>query len=196
MKYKLLIVGIIAFTVSFSPLYASEQDTTASEKPRVEEVMASKIEAIVEAVDYEKRMVMLKGPDGESVTIEVQDKVKNFAQVEVGDLLTVEYIEAVSIQVFAAGDVEPGAAAVGAVSKAELGQKPAGIAVKEVVLVVTIEAIDKDNQLVTLKSAGGESKTVKARNPDNLEKVEVGDKVMITYTAALGISVTEKPAEK
>ena len=196
MKYKLLIVGIIAFTVSFSPLYASEQDTTASEKPRVEEVIASKIEAIVEAVDYEKRMVTLKGPDGESVIIEVQDKVKNFAQVEVGDLLTVEYIEAVSIQVFAAGEVEPGAAAVAVVGKAKLGQKPAGIAMKEVVVVATIEAIDKDSQLVMPKSAGGESKTVKARNPDNLEKVEVGDKVMITYTAALGISVTEKPAEK
>ena len=196
MKYKLLIIGIIAFTMSFSPLYASDQDTSACEKPKIEKVVATTIEATVEAVDHEKRMLTLKGPEGKSVTIEAGEQVKNLSQVEVGDLLTIEYIEAVSVQVFAPGEVKPGAVAVVAAGRAKLGQKPAGVAVKEVVVVTTIEAIDKENQLVTLKGASGESKTVKARNPENLEKVQVGDKVMITYTEAIAINMTKKPAGK
>ena len=48
-----------------------------------------------------------------------------------GDLLTVDYIEAVSVQVFAPGEVKSGAVAVAAAGRAKLGQKPAGVAVKE-----------------------------------------------------------------
>ncbi len=198
MKYKLLIIGMIAFMMSFSPLYASEPDPAANEKPSVEQSMVTTLEAIVEAVDYEKRMVTLKGPDGTSVTVEVQDYVKNFAQVDVGDLLSVEYIESIKVEVFVPGKVKTAVEAVMIEGKAKPGQKPAKVVVKEVAVLTTIEAIDKENQQVTLKNAQGQSKTVQVRNPDNLDKVDVGDQVLITYTAALGISVTEKekPAKK
>ena len=196
MKYKLLIIGAVAFTMSFSPLYASGQDTSASAKPKIEKVQATTLEATVEAVDYEKRMLTLKGPKGDSVTIEAGEHVRNLAQVKVGDLLTIDYIEAVTIQAFAPGEIESGAVAIAAAGRAKLGQKPAGVAVKEVSVVTTIEAIDLENQMVTLKGASGASKTVKARNPENLKKVEVGDKVMITYTEAIAVNVAAKPAEK
>ncbi|MCD6268635.1 MAG: hypothetical protein J7J71_00685, partial [Deltaproteobacteria bacterium] len=156
----------------------------------------STIEATVEAVDHETRMVTLKGPDGKSVTIEVQDHVKNFAQVEVGDVLSIDYIESIEIQVFAPGVVQPGTTAVVAAAKAKPGQKPGVVAVQEVAVATTIVAIDKDTQMVTLKGADGETKTVKARNPENLAKVKVGDNVLITYSAALGMSVDKKTAEK
>ena len=198
MKYKLLIIGVVAFVMSFSPLYASEADPAANEKPSVEQSMVTTIEAIVEAVDYDKRTVMLKGPDGTSVTVEVQDYVKNFAQVDVGDLLSVEYIESIKVEVFVPGKVKTAVEAVMIEGKAKPGQKPAKVVVQEVAVLTTIEAIDKENQQVTLKNAQGQSKTVQVRNPDNLDKVDVGDQVLITYTAALGISVTEreKPAKK
>jgi hypothetical protein len=48
---------------------------------------------------------------------------------------------------------------------------------------------------VTFKGPEGNSHTVKAQDPKNLEKVKVGDKVEITYTEALGISV-EKAKKK
>ncbi|MCD6533010.1 MAG: hypothetical protein J7L25_02885 [Deltaproteobacteria bacterium] len=199
MKYKLLIISVVvACMMSFSPLYASEPDSAANEKPSVEQSMVITIEAIVEAVDYEKRTVTLKGPDGTSVTVEVQDYVKNFDQVDVGDLLSVEYIESIKVEAFAPGKVKTAAETVMVEGKAQPGEKPSEVVVQEVAVLTTIEAIDKENQQVTLKNAQGQSKTVQVRNPDNLDKVEVGDQVLITYTAALGISVTEreKPAEK
>ena len=198
MNYKLLLVGIIACMMSFSPLYASEQDASANEKPSVEESMVTRLEAVVEAVDYENRMVTLQGPDGTSVTVEVKEYVKNFDQVAVGDLLSVEYVESVKVEVFAPGKVKSAVEAVMIEGKAKPGEKPAEVVVQEVAVLTTIEAIDKENQQVTLKNAEGQSKTVQVRNPDNLDKVEVGDQVLITYTAALAIAVTERetPAKK
>jgi hypothetical protein len=191
MKHNLLVIVFMAFVMSSSSVYATGQGTVESGKPGIIEAVVTKIEATVEAIDHENRKVTLKGPEGKTLIIDVEERVKNLPQVEVGDLVTVEYIEAVTIQVFAEGDVEPGVTAVAAVASAEPGQKPAGVQIEEITVVATVEAIDKDQQLVTLKGAGGESKTVKARNPDNLEKVKVGDKVMISYTTVLGISVTE-----
>ena len=63
----------------------------------------------------------------------------------------------------------------------------------ELSVVATIDAIDKDAETVTLKGPEGNTKTVKVRNPANLEKVAVGDQVMITLTRAVAVDVTEAP---
>ena len=57
------------------------------------------------------------------------------------------------------------------------------------IVTATIAAIDKDAGTVTLRSADGELTTIKARHPENLERVVVGDLVEITYTEALAVSV-------
>ncbi len=191
MKRTLLIISVIFFTISLSSIYSMGQDSKAVEKPGILEAVVTTIEATVEKVDHDSRKVTLKGPEGKTITIEVDERVKNLPQVEVGDLVTVEYVEAVAIQVFAPGEMTPGINAVTTIGSAKPGEKPAGLAMKEITAVATINAIDKANSLVTLAGTEGRVKTVKASNPENLEKVTVGDKVMITYTEAIGISVTE-----
>lgn len=192
MKRTLLIAFCTILAIGLSTANASDHKAADVEKPGMIQAVVTKFEATVEAVDHDNRKVTLKGPEGKTITIDVQEDVKNLPQVEVGDLVTIEYIEAVSIQVFAEGEVEAGATAVAATASAEAGQKPSGVQVEEVTVVATIEAIDKEQELVTLKGAEGRTKTVKPNNPENLEKVVVGDKVMITYTGILGIEVTEK----
>ncbi len=191
MRRNLLVILSVTLIMSYTSVYASGQESVVNEKPGVIEAVVMKLQATVEAIDHDNRKVTLKGPEGKTVTIDVEERVKNLPQVEVGDMVTVEYIEAVSIQVFTEGEIESGAIAAAVEVSAELGQKPAGVEMEEIIIVATIEAIDKAQQLVTLKGVAGNSKTVKAHNPENLEKVTVGDKVMITYTTVLGISVTE-----
>jgi len=191
MKRSLFVVGFIAFVMSFSAVFTLAQSSATGDKPgRIEAVVVT-VQATVESVDHENRKVTLKGSDGETVTIDVDERVKNLPQVEVGDVVTMDYIEAVSIQVLAKNETEPDATTVKVVKSAEPGQKPASVAMETTTVVATVEAIDKDQQLVTLKGVDGEIKTVKAENPENLEKVKVGDKVAISHTTAIGISVTE-----
>lgn len=171
----------------------AEPAAAMEEKPSVSEEVLITMEATVTAVNQETREVTLKNAAGEEVTIIADDDVQNLAQVEAGDILTIEYLEGVMIEV-----VDPatalGAVEAGAATRAEPGEKPGAAMITETSVVVVIEAIDLENETATLKNAEGTSKTVKARNPENLKKVKVGDKVMITFTEAVAITVTEKPA--
>ena len=44
----------------------------------------------------------------------------------------------------------------------------------------------------TLKFVNGDVDTVLVQDPGNLEKVKVGDTIVITYTEAMAISIREK----
>ena len=162
------------------------------EKPHIKEESLVTMEATVTAINQKTREVTLQNEAGESVTFIAGDQVRNLAQVKVGDTLSVDYMEAVEIEVLGPKEAEVGAADAAAVGRAEPGEKPAGAAIRETTVVLVIEAIDKEMQTVTLKGPAGNSKTVKVRNPDNLNKAAVGDKVRVTYTEGLAVSVTEK----
>ena len=111
-----------------------------------------------------------------------------------GDQVDVAYYESVNIEVLGPDQAEPKAAAISALETAEPGQRPAGTMATELSVVATIDAIDKDAETVTLTGPEGNSRTVKVRNPANLEKVALGDRVMITLTRAVAVDVTEAPA--
>ena len=187
LRTGLALAASIALAAFASALPAAEE-----ERPARLDAALVKLEATVAAVDQKTREVTLEDADGETVTITAGDEVKNLAQVEVGDRVEVEYLEMVAMEVMPPGDVEMGAMTTAAKKTAPLGEKPAGTMVQETTVMTVIDAIDKENELVTLKGPEGETKTVKARNPANLEKIAVGDKVRVTYTTALAITVTEK----
>jgi hypothetical protein len=201
LKY-LLLAGVIVITGCNSGEKAAQPEkaakveeatpVVAQEKPAISKAITTTAEATVTAINHETREVTLQDASGESFTFIASDEVRNLAQVEVGDKLFVEYIEAVDIQVLEPGEAELGVSGSTAAGRAEPGEKPGGAAISQTVLVVEIEAIDKENETVTLKDKQDNVKMVKVHNPANLDKVAIGDKVKITYTESLAIAVTEK----
>jgi Cu/Ag efflux protein CusF len=93
------------------------------------------------------------------------------------------------------GDAVPGASVAATADRAELGEKPGATGARVTTVTATIAGIDKSAGTVTLKGPEGNLTTIKARDPQNLNRVSVGDLVQITYTEALGISV-ETPTKK
>ena len=151
--------------------------------------------ATVKAVDQKTRHVTLQRADGSVVKFVAGDEVRNLAQVKVGDDVNVTYYESLAFEVKKPGDAVPGATVAEEAGRAKLGEKPGAAGARAITVTSTIAAIDKAAGTVTLKSAEGEMTTIKVRNPDNLNRVSIGDLVEITYTEALGISV-ETPSGK
>ena len=151
--------------------------------------------ATVKAVDLKTRMVTLKRADGSLIKFRAGDEVRNLPQVKVGDEVTVSYYESLAFEVKKPGDAVPGASVAEGAERAKLGEKPGATGARVTTVTATIDAIDKSAGTVTLKGPDGDLTTIKARNPDNLNRVSVGDLVQITYTEALGISV-ETPTKK
>jgi len=196
MKSKLLITALLALNIGLPAVHASEEGGAGAEKPAVGAASLITLSATVTAVNQETREVTLKDADGNELAITVGEEVNNLPQVAAGDQVKVAYFESVNIEVLGPEQAEPGATAMSALETAEPGQKPAGAMATELSIVATIDAINKDTETVTLKGPEGNTKTVKVRNPANLEKVAVGDQVMITLTRAVAVDVTEAPTSE
>jgi hypothetical protein len=176
-------------TALMAEAVAQTAPSTAMPSGRAERTVSGS--AIVEAVDLDKRLLVLKRDDGTTVTVRVDDRVKNLPQVRVGDRVQANYREAVAFQVRPAGQVAPSTSMKEGLTTAKPGERPAGVATQEATIIATIAAINPDKPSVHLRTADGEVTEVRVRDPNNLKKVKVGDQVEVTYTTALALSVVD-----
>jgi hypothetical protein len=148
------------------------------------------VTAKVISVDQKTRNVKIKTDDGKEYSFVAGDNVKNLAQVKKGDIITATYTEAIAYQV-RKHNKETGVTVTDATAAAQPGQKPAGAVMQQTTVAVTITAIDATVPSVTFKSPNGETKTIKIKDPQKLNGVNVGDVVDITYTEALAVKVEQ-----
>jgi Cu/Ag efflux protein CusF len=151
------------------------------------------VTAKVTSIDQKTRKVTIKTDDGKKYSFIAGDNVVNLPQVKEGDIITAVYTEAIAYQV-RKHNKQTGVTVTDAAAAAEPGQKPAGAVMQQTTLAVTITAIDPTVPSVTFKGPDGETKTIKIKDPQKLNGVNVGDVVDITYTEAIAVKVD--PAAK
>lgn len=172
------------------PTVAKSTESTPKGGSRSQEVT---IAATVVKVDQAERLVTLRGPEGETETIRVSDKVRNLPQVKKGDQVYVTYYQSVAFEVVKPGEKKLGATGQEGLARAEIGERPGGVAARVVTIVADIAKLDRKNQQAVLRGPKGETMTVDVQNPDNFDKVKVGDRVEITLTEAIAIDVQPAP---
>ena len=67
-------------------------------KPGGYKVRTFNVSGTVEAIDYKRRQVSVRGPKGNIVSLPVSGEVKNLESVSVGDLITMIYSEALAME--------------------------------------------------------------------------------------------------
>jgi ribosome maturation factor RimP len=165
----------------------AQAKTDSGAMPKVGEARLVTVRGTVEAIDKEKQTVTLKGPK-RSLTVRVRDP-KKLDAIKVGDPVVGKYYESLLIEVKKPGEATPGVTAQQATATSKPGEMPAGAIGQQVTVTATIVAVDKKAGTATIKGPEGNTVTVKARDPKNLDKVKAGDNVEITYTEALAISL-------
>jgi hypothetical protein len=159
---------------------------TLAQKPVTQSAAVTETATIV-AIDSTNRLITLKDKDGITDTIVAGPEVKRFNELKVGDVVTFRYYESVVYAIQKPGDKPPAPATGGLVRST--GPKPGGTISEQLTAVVTIEAIDAKVPSVTIKAEDGSVMSFKIEDPKNLTGFKAGDKVQITYTRALAISV-------
>ena len=156
-----------------------------------EETQYRTFRARVAAVDQQTRVVTLVDAAGDKAVFRADEAVKNLPQVNVGDEVVGEVMESLAVEVRQATAEEKAApeSIAELAATAEPGQKPAGLFVRQAKALYTIESIDKPAGGGTLRDAEGGSHFVKVRDPSVLDRVKVGDTVVVTLTEALRIQV-------
>lgn len=192
MKMKLLFL-ITALSVALSLQAGDEAATT--EKPSFSATQTIQLTTVVDAIDREARTVTLKGPQGNTRTIQAREDSDNIDRIEVGDNVDVEFVQHMSIEVFANDGMEPGSGVMTASGVNKEGETPAGMEMITTVTTATVEAINIEANTFKLKWPDGSIMEYVAQDPENLKKADVGDLVVTSYTEAIALSLVEVPAE-
>lgn len=160
----------------------------------VEEVVEKA--ATVEAINLENRLVTLKSDEGETETIQVSDEVRNLPQVKVGDRVVARYYRALGAQLSTPATPESPTIDLAADRAAE-GEMPAGAVGRRLTVPVTIAAVGEDGKRVSFYGEDGLMRVLDVKRPEGqafVRGLKEGDKVELTYTEALAVSVEPVPA--
>jgi len=147
------------------------------------------VTATVQAIDLEKRIVTLKGPEGNVFDVKVGPEARNLAQVKPGDIVVAKYFEAVAVEVKKGGVGIRGKESETAVSRAPLGEKPAGAVATTTTITANVTKVDTKKQVVTLEGPSGRSVNVKVKDPAVFSQIKVGEQVEMVITEAIAIAV-------
>ena len=143
--------------------------------------------ATITAINHTKRVVTLKDAQGHVEDILCGPEIARFNELKVGDVVTFSYHAAVMYQIVKPG--EKTAAAAGADIVRGQGVKPSGAVTQQRKMRVTIESVDAAGSSVTVRTANGHRMTAQVEDKKNLEGLKTGDKVEITFTEALMVTV-------
>ena len=148
----------------------------------------------VKSIDKQSRTVVVVGEQGKEVTLPLGPEVKNFDQISVGDIVTLNYVRALALELHkSVNEGKLGQPITTEQSvRAKPGEKPAGAYEKTVNVTANVMAVNYKTQMVTLK---GPNRTVelKVKDSNMLKDIKVGDQVDATFTEAVGIKVTSAP---
>ena len=197
MRISILIAAMAStFALSQSALAQTSNVATASEPGRVGMAQTVEANATITAIDKATRGITLKSPQGDVVQVTAGPEVKNFDQLQVGDVVKIGYLEALVLELRKGGGLKVEKADTAGAAAAQPGAKPAAAVGRQVIVVGDVIKLDAATQTVTVK---GPERTVelKARDPEQFKLIAVGDQIQATYTEAVAIEVTPvaKPAK-
>ena len=162
---------------------------------------SAKIKATIVAIDLESREITLNGPRGHTITLRVEQSVKNLPLVQVGDKVVVRYNESVGLELRKVEAGDPLAIDDAAAANKQPGQKPAAGGSKQITVHAYVEAVMAKEKTVTLRTPDGNLVDLYVRDPNVLASLAAGDNVVARYTEAVAVSIElpqqqEKPKTK
>ena len=145
------------------------------------------VTATVEQIERSTRSVTLKSPDGVYTDITVPAGVTRFDTLKVGDTVSATYYENIVLRLKLPGEkaTDTDTAALTPSS----GAKAGGTAATQRTITATITAIDQKVPSITFSGPHGWTYSSRVSDKKTLAKVKVGDRVDITWTQAVLISV-------
>ena len=144
----------------------------------------------VEAIDASNRWITLRGPSGGTLTMQVDERVPNLAQVAAGDTVAVAYYESWALTLD-----RPTESASASVRTTTGAGMPAAFAARRTNVKATVTSIDAGKPSVTLRGPRGAQEVSVADDPRVLAQLKVGETYDVTYTEHLAM-IVEKTAKR
>lgn len=193
----IVLAGLLFTAGSFTTL-AAETPAAPTVNPSREKTVLIEITASVEAINYTTREVTLKGPLGNTVTFTADPRIKRLNEIKVGDFVTADYYISIAAELRAPTPEEEKEPLVilEAGAKSPEGSTPAAGGLRRFKVVTTVEGVDLPTESITIKGPRGKYATLHVPESPNLSKLKLGEKIIVTYTEALAISLEKTEPKK
>jgi hypothetical protein len=193
---------LLAVTAAFSISAAQAQTATATPSASVVGAAGkvpgkgagaggvATVTAVIESIDPATRTVVLRGPQGRTLPVVADERIKNFENMKVGDKVVAQYARALTLELKKGGDgiremVQREGAAVN-----QAGQAAGASAMRQTTILANVWSIDRKNNVVALRGPKGNIVDVEVANPKIMQEIKVGDQVEAQYTEAALLGVT------
>jgi hypothetical protein len=193
---RAFVLPVLLAASSASIAFAQPEVTTAVGKVPGKAAIANVVMmgATVDAVDAATRSVTLRLENGTKRTIAVDEQVRNFDRIQVGDRVKVEYAEALALELKKGGKALVERKDDAYLERSKPGEKPGGKAIHEVTVVADVVGTDAAKMTVSLRGPKGNVVDLTMKDPEQFKLVKTGDQVEATYTEAVAIRLD--PAAK
>jgi hypothetical protein len=184
-------MAVLACVPLLAPMYVQAQQPKQFSTANVTSATAT-----VEAVNHDARTVVLKDEDEVRTLVIAGPEIRNFEQIQPGDLVVATYRQAILAEVKAKGSELGEPSTTIAKSRSEPGERPAAGISESVATNVVIESVDRSFDTVTFKRPDGIVRTVAVEDPQATQFVKglnPGDEVQVTYTEAMAVAL--QPAQ-
>ena len=174
----LSVIGILSFVLT-PPVLAQEKAGA---------IAAAAIETIVTVVEVDrlKRTVIVRGPEGREVSINVPPEAQNLDQVQPGSRFKVRYLESVAVSIKKGGAASSSAGR--SVTLAPKGDVPGGMVVNMLQIAGVVESIDYGSRKLSVRGPEGRLLNVTAGDDvQGLEQIQTGDSISVEYTESLAM---------
>ena len=198
--------GLIALVALALPMLAqAAHHEEPQAKPKAEtqakvqtggRAVAMEAEAEITAIDLKTRQVTLRGPGGNTFTLQSQDKAIALEDVKVGDSVVVTYIAAMEseLRVPTAEEIAAPWVELDEEAVSEDATHP-GIADMRIIrAVVTVEGMNRVSGTVTVKDSRGMVHIIGDVEPEKMEGVKIGETAVIVFAEAIALTLKHQAA--
>ncbi len=128
----------------------------------------------VVSIDAGRRLITLKHKNGSTKTFNVNESVKNFDQVKVGDILSAAVKAELGVYILENGRIP----------NADGTSRP-----KTINFNAKVQKVNPSHRLLTLRFSNGQTMTIKADQNVQLEKMAPGDDVVMRSNEVTAITI-------
>jgi Cu/Ag efflux protein CusF len=188
-KRALAILVLALSTLAGAAIAQTQAATVTAGEGKATASQVVQATAKIVAIDAKTRTVTLQNDQGEKTDVVCGDDVRNFDQLKVGDEVTFQYYESLTLKLDKVTGGEAMVSEKTSELRSEPGELPGGVKTRETTITAKVTAVDTAKNTVTIVGPKGNSHTLEVE-PDMIGKVAVGDLVHAIYTEAVAISVS------
>ena len=189
MRKTLAVLAVLAVLVA-SPLLAATE-------PPLMVVDTVVLNARIEVIDHDARELTLIDGSGNSATVQLGPEIEGFDRLKVDDTVTFRYYESIAYAIRKPDQPRvPSSRSGEAVVERGQGPNPGATLSRQQTATLTIVSVDAEVPSLTVLTDDGRRLSFRPFQQADVQRLEIGDLMDVTYTRALVISVLPSTAPR